>query len=205
MPRRTRSLPGPEARYLTTHQVAGLLHVSQPTVVNWVEAGHLRAHRTPGGHRRIPREELFRFARTHDYPLPPELGEPAQRPPRVLVVDAEPDFAEMIRDALSLDGTVDVRIAGSIFEAGYLTGTFRPDVVLADLDLPGMDAAEVAVVLRTRGAPDARLVGWTALRSTAVAARLRGAGLHEVLDKPVAVDRLLEVVRAMVGPPSRGG
>lgn len=199
MPRRTRPAPGPEARYLTTHQVAGLLHVSQPTVVNWVEAGHLHAHRTPGGHRRIAREELFRFARAHDYPLPSALGQPEKRVPKVLVVDAEPDLAELVRDALTMDGAMDVRVASGVFEAGFLAGSFEPDLVLVDLDLPGIEALETAAVLRARGRAGVRLLGWTAFRSTAVAARLKGVGVHAVLEKPVEVDKVLALVKAAVG------
>ena len=60
-------------RFYTTYEAAHLLGVSLPTVVNWVKARRLKAHRTPGGHRRIAREDLAAFMLRHGMPLPPEL------------------------------------------------------------------------------------------------------------------------------------
>jgi excisionase family DNA binding protein len=37
--------------------------VSITTVVRWIEAGLVVAYRTPGGHRRITRDQLHQFAR----------------------------------------------------------------------------------------------------------------------------------------------
>ena len=42
----------------TTFEAAKLCHVSPLSIINWVNAGRLAAFRTPGGHRRIRREDL---------------------------------------------------------------------------------------------------------------------------------------------------
>ena len=47
----------------TTFETAKLCHVSPLSIINWVNAGRLPAFRTPGGHRRIRREDLIRFMR----------------------------------------------------------------------------------------------------------------------------------------------
>ena len=73
-----------ERRYFTTHEAGQLLGVSLPTVINWIKAGRLSAHRTPGGHRRIERDTLVAFIRRHGLPMPPELLEESSAP-RVLV------------------------------------------------------------------------------------------------------------------------
>ena len=56
-------------RYLGTHEVARLLSVDAGTVIRWVDAGRLASFRTPGGHRRIPRQEVLRFAEQHGWLL----------------------------------------------------------------------------------------------------------------------------------------
>ena len=48
----------------TTFEAAKLCHVSPLSIINWVNAGRLPAFRTPGGHRRIRREDLVRLAKT---------------------------------------------------------------------------------------------------------------------------------------------
>ena len=54
--------------YLTTTQAAEMLSVSPDTVLKWVKAGKLRAHRTLGGHFRIPFQELQQLAQTSARP-----------------------------------------------------------------------------------------------------------------------------------------
>ena len=54
----------------TTFETAKLCHVSPLSIINWVNAGRLPAFRTPGGHRRIRREDLVRFMRDNGIPLP---------------------------------------------------------------------------------------------------------------------------------------
>lgn len=47
--------------YLSTGQAAAALGVSPQTIVNYVQAGKLDAHRLPSGHRRISRESVDRL------------------------------------------------------------------------------------------------------------------------------------------------
>ena len=75
------------------HDVRGrpLLGVSLPTVVNWIKGRRLKAHRTPGGHRRIAHEDLAAFMLRHGIPLPAELSGAARPARKALVIaDAGP-------------------------------------------------------------------------------------------------------------------
>jgi excisionase family DNA binding protein len=57
-------------RFIGTHQAARLLSVDAGTVIRWADAGKLPSFRTPGGHRRIRREDLMQFALNHGWPIP---------------------------------------------------------------------------------------------------------------------------------------
>ena len=46
----------------TTHEVSHLLHVNPRSVINWIEQSLLASYRTPGGHRRIRRDDLLAFS-----------------------------------------------------------------------------------------------------------------------------------------------
>ncbi|MBW2623179.1 MAG: helix-turn-helix domain-containing protein [Deltaproteobacteria bacterium] len=53
--------------YFTTHDIALMLNVTRVTVRNWIIKGRLDATTTPGGHRRISRQELVRFMEDNNY------------------------------------------------------------------------------------------------------------------------------------------
>src|SRR5260370_35333328 len=83
----------------------------------------------------------------------------ADRPPlRVLVVDDCPDTTASLAQLLRLWGH-DVRVAGDGLEALAAAAAFRPDVILLDLGLPGLDGCGVARRLRRAGGPGRALVG----------------------------------------------
>lgn len=50
-----------EKKFYTTFEAAKALGVSALTVWRWCKKGKIKAWRTPGGHYRIPREELDRL------------------------------------------------------------------------------------------------------------------------------------------------
>ena len=84
----------------TTFEAAKLCHVSPLSIINWVNAGRLAAFRTPGGHRRIRREDLIFFMRENGLPLPDDLMPGAGRK-KVLIVDDEPGICDLLAQHLS--------------------------------------------------------------------------------------------------------
>lgn len=198
MGRKRPSTTGPV--YYTTFQVANFLGVSLPTVVNWVNSGLLDAHRTPGGHRRIARNDVITFARRQDYPLSREFLAEGRDTPRVLVVDDERDFAEMVREYLQVKGGLEVEWADSGFQAGLTVARFKPDVILMDLMMPDMDGFQVCRMLRDD--PDTRhipVVACTAFGEPNMGQRLEEEGFDGYVEKPVKLDKLLALVKQQVG------
>ncbi len=55
----------------TTGAAAKVLKVCPATVRKWTVSGVLGSYRLPGGHRRITREEIERFAREYSIPIAP--------------------------------------------------------------------------------------------------------------------------------------
>jgi CheY-like chemotaxis protein len=70
---------------------------------------------------------------------------------RVLVVDDDPDVAELLAEVFRGAGDqYAVDIAGDGPAALVAAGRQRPDVVLMDIGMPGMNGVEVLKVLRNR-------------------------------------------------------
>ncbi|MCP4589814.1 MAG: response regulator [bacterium] len=131
---------------LTTGQVAKICRVAPRTVAKWFDKGQLRGYRIPGSKdRRIPLGQLIRFMQAHGIPLEGLDGGQV----RVLLVDEEHEFATLLRDTLNKDGRYVAAIASTIFEAGVVTQTVRPHVIVADISLPGLQPKKLCQYLRS--------------------------------------------------------
>ncbi len=183
----------------TTAPAAGLLGVSGATVVNWIDDGRLRAHKTPGGHRRIAREDLVTFAHHYEMPLDGVEVRGDRATKRVLVVDDDPAILTLYSDALEIEGGYEVRTARSGFAAGLAVARWRPDAMLLDVHMPGMDGFEVLERVQEADA----LGSIPVILCTAYAEKLdQRPDVREkvaaVLTKPVPIDRLLDEVKRVL-------
>src|SRR5512134_743493 len=115
--------------FYTTFEAARLLGVSLPTVVNWIKARRLKAHRTPGGHRRISREDLAAFMVRHGMPLPADLDDAAHARRKALVIDEAGPAREGTARRLAAAGyAVDQASPG--FSAGAAAARFEPEGIV---------------------------------------------------------------------------
>jgi excisionase family DNA binding protein len=121
--------------FYTTHEAARLLGVSLPTVVNWIKARRLKAHRTPGGHRRISREDLAAFMVRHGMPLPEELSGAAPARRKALVLGEGGPMREGLARQLA-EGGYAVEQASPGFAAGATAARFQPDLVVLSAASP---------------------------------------------------------------------
>ncbi len=114
---------------------------------------------------------------------------------RILVVDDNADAAEMLGLTLELNGH-EVAMANSGPEALQTATEFRPDVVLLDLGMPGMDGYEVARRLRQDPSlAGAALVALTGYGQEEDRQRTAAAGFAHHLVKPVKPEEIAQVLR----------
>lgn len=181
------------ARNLSTFAIAEMLHVDPGSVANWIDQGLLKAHRTPGGHRRVVIDHLIEFLREHKMPVPPELG---STPIRILVVDDEEAVAKLIARAIRTQyPDYEVVEANDGFRAGATIATLRPDVVILDLRMPGMDGYEVCRMIKSQEATrHAEVIAMTAYPSSESEKRIKECGARVCLAKPLDLDQLMKEV-----------
>ncbi len=126
---------------------------------------------------------------------------------RVLVVDDHPDIVMTLSMLLRLVG-FEVMGAPDGYRALEIAADFRPDAVLLDIGLPGMDGYEVIRRLRADAACGAiPIIAVTGYGDDQHKNRIREAGFDSHLVKPVVFDVMLETfsrLGAMPGPCSGG-
>jgi PAS domain S-box-containing protein len=109
---------------------------------------------------------------------------------RILVIDDNRDSAESLATFLRLLGN-DVRTAYEGRHGVVIAASYRPDVVLLDLGLPGLNGYEVAKQLRALpGQTEVQLVAMTGFGREQDRQNTKKTGFHEHLVKPVDLDSL---------------
>ena len=115
-------------------------------------------------------------------------------PLKVIVVDDDPLARRMLRDVLQKAGITVIAEAGGGREAIELSVYYRPDVVVMDLVMPGMDGVAATRQIVEK-APGVRVVMLTSSDSEEVGLMTLRAGASGFLCKSVGVDALPRALR----------
>jgi CheY-like chemotaxis protein len=118
------------------------------------------------------------------------------RRPRVLVVDDDADSAELYAALLDRRG-LEVTIATSYAAALQVARTAEFDVIMTDINLPDGDGCDLFhQVRRIRDVPGIAVTG---LSGGDARRRSQEAGFVEHIVKPVDVERVVQIVRRLLG------
>jgi len=180
---------------LSIPEAAKLSAVSRWTIWKYVRSGELRASRTPGGHFRVHRDDLETFMREKGmYPASSGIIQDK----KVLIVDDEPAIQVLYKKILSRFG-YQMEIASNGFEAGTKIFQFRPDLVILDLVMPGMDGFEICS--KIKGGADTshiRVLIITGHDTEENKNRIMAAGADDYLVKPVNMTVLQDRVEHLL-------
>lgn len=111
--------------------------------------------------------------------------------PRIVAIDDEPDFIQMLLDYFEPRGyEINCAIRGA--RGIELVGEKKPDVILMDLKMPGIDGDEVLRLLKSM-TPSPKVIFITAYDDGGkTKARLLNMGAYACLDKPIGSLKALE-------------
>ncbi len=189
-----------EKNFFTTREAADMLGVAVSTIQLWVESGILQAWRTTGGHRRVLRASVE--AMLHKGPTPQRgvterrvAAPSAQQRLRVMIVDDDAILLRLYRAKLAQwPMAAEVVALDNAVTALLAMGRNTPDLLVTDLQMPGMDGFNMLRVLHQ--APEVSnttIVVVSGLDSAEI--RQKGgipAGI-EILPKPIPFERLLAI------------
>jgi two-component system cell cycle response regulator DivK len=120
---------------------------------------------------------------------------------KILIVEDNPD--NMTLAVLLLTSAGHTVLSAIDAEGGLLLArSDRPDLILMDIHLPGMDGLEATGLLKrdpaTRSIP---VIALTALAMKGDEERIRGAGCDGYIAKPMSIHHFLATVAAQLGTP----
>lgn len=181
--------------FYTTHQISKFCNVYPTTVINWIKEGMLPAYTTPGGHRRIKREDLLKLMQKNNMPIPQELTKGDKN--KVLVIDDDPRILKMIKTVLSSEKDLEVLTAESGFQAGLTVSLWMPDIILLDMLMPDIDGFEVCRRLKAdEKTKDIPIIAITVLKDPKEIKRMNSCGITDYISKPFKVQDLIEKIKA---------
>lgn len=118
-------------------------------------------------------------------------------PPRVLLVEDHQDTRQMYAEFLGIE--FDVVTAADGEQALDIIRSHRPDVIVTDLSLPGIDGFELIARVRADPAfPMIPIICLSGYGGHAHELRARAAGCDRILQKPCMPDKLAEIVTELV-------
>lgn len=152
-----------------TFYAAKMLGVSVGTVQGLVEKGELQAWKTKGGHRRISVKSIRDYQQLHGVPNAgsdmPQL--------RVLLVDDDALSLEVLKSHVEkMNLHIDLTGMTSAMEAMIDVSGLKPDILMTDLNMPGVDGFELMRTLRKNpGFSSMILVAMTGLAEDDIVSR----------------------------------
>jgi two-component system, OmpR family, response regulator RpaA len=187
-----------QKKVLTTGDVARLCSVAPRTVSKWFDSGELRGYRIPGSKdRRIPVAQLVRFMRANGMPLNGlDAGDQ-----RILVLDADRDFAELLQAALVAEGRYDVFVCTTALEAGAAAAESKPHAVIVDISLTDVTPESMTQFFRSNADLEATaLIGISTGLSETEGHALLELGFAGFLAKPFDVGALIRLIDRVTSP-----
>ncbi len=132
-------------------------------------------------------------------PPPALIVAPRAARPCLLLAEDNPVNAQVLRDYLEATG-YQILVAHDGSEAVYMAREKHPQLILMDIQMPGMDGLEATRHLRRDPAlAQVPIIALTALAMPGDRERCLAAGANEYLTKPVNLEQLLEVIRTLLG------
>jgi len=118
---------------------------------------------------------------------------------KILLIDDEKDFIETISFSLATNG-FDVSTASDGPSGIEKANTYKPDLIILDLMMPGIDGYEVARRLKSdKATADIPIIVLTAAVTKELGQKVRESKAADYITKPCDLEELLKKVKSILG------
>ena len=167
-----------------------------------IRQGHLDAYTTPGGQYRVYADVLAKFMQSQGMRLPDEVREILAEQARieeVLIVDDDQELNDLIKQFLDKRyPEFKVNQAYDGYDAGKAITEYKPDAILLDINLPGVDGYKLCRQIKADpnlSRPIVLVI--SGVSDPDVQERAKAAGADAFLAKPIDLDRLPAILEEL--------
>lgn len=194
----------------TSVEAARLLGVTPRTIQIWADSGVLQARKTSGGHRRFSESVLEAFVKN----LEQESKVPARQKKstesqayRILIAEDEPDLRTLYEMTMEgWDLPIEINVVKDGYDALISLGVDRPDMLIADLNMPKMDGFHMLnAIVNANKDIDTEIVVVTALNQHDIDTRGGIPKSVKVLHKPIPFQQLKQLITEKIKQKESGG
>ena len=188
-----------KVRIFSALEVANICGVVNQTAINWVKNGHLKAFTTPGGQYRIYAEDFVSFLEERGMRIPEELSSLVshKKASKILIIDDDRELNDVLRDIISRKlPTYSVYQAFDGFEAGKVLQAEKPDVVILDINLPGVDGHALCSRIKSdKDLGNPVIISISGLNNAIEEEKILSEGADAFFPKPIHFDNLVDAIR----------
>ncbi|MDR5171233.1 response regulator [Methylobacillus flagellatus] len=187
--------------FISTRDASRVLEVSLRTVQLWVESGVLKAWKTAGGHRRIARSSIDHILSQRKQAITHASGTAvAPKTFHILLVEDDSALRNLFTYFFSSwKHPVRIDVATDGFEGLISLGREVPNLLITDLNMPGMSGFEMLRHLKSSNQfSKLNIIALTALNDDYIQDK---GGLPEgvlLFRKPVALSQLEPIIESMI-------
>ena len=135
---------------LSLGKAAEICAIARGTLWSYVKSGELKASRTPGGHYRVSQKDIDEFILQKGMKTK-NLKQPS--PGTILIVDDEAPVRKTLKQKLVREGFT-VETAPDGFNAGLKARDIKPELIILDLMMNGIDGFEVCKAIKNNSTLD---------------------------------------------------
>jgi excisionase family DNA binding protein len=177
---------------LTPAEAAKLLHVAPTTIRHWAQIGRLPFITTPGGHRRFDKIDILSLVSR------PKIN--GKDSFSILIIEDDKEFADMLAQFLeALFPRLRMKIAYNPFDAGDLLHTFKPDLVMLDLMMEGING--FSICHRIKSSPETASISVIAMTGALTddnVNRIVELGAETCFGKPINFALLEKAIKLVI-------
>ncbi len=187
-----------KVRIFSALEVANICGVVNQTAINWVKNGHLKAFTTPGGQYRIYAEDFVSFLEERGMRIPQELSSlvPNEEKRKILIIDDDKDLNDVLKGIFSRKlPSYSIFQAFDGFEAGKILQAEKPDVIILDINLPGVNGHDLCSRIKNdRDLGNPTIISISGLNDAIEEEKILSEGADAFFPKPIHFDNLVSAI-----------
>ncbi len=176
-----------------------ILGVHRVTIANWIKKGALKAATTPGGRYKVSKKDLREFLEAKGIAVPAFLR--LEEKKLAVAVDDELPVLKLYENFFSkadLSFFFQLRTFKNSVEAALYIGSAQPDLVLWDLNMPGLDGFNMAEKIK-ENSPKTRIVMVMGCATEDNVEKLKNYPVDSLMVKPIDVKILRRTINEVFG------